>query len=168
LRKDVLAGEGQHRDRDLVRAAADDLDGELGAGGAREREERCCEQGELACRHSLGLNLRLSSRKNCSGLSGLGSGDAFRIARSTLSSYSWLPLDLTSFTSITSPEGICTMWKIASGFPLISDGTTTCLLIAVRILSIYPASGSPATGGALAALASGFGGACSAFSSCAS
>ena len=39
LRKDALAGEGKHRDRDLVGAAADNLDGELGAGRSRQNKE---------------------------------------------------------------------------------------------------------------------------------
>src|SRR5207245_2706458 len=120
----------------LVAAAPDELDGELGPGWPGEEQDRRKERGKRPRAHSLGLKLILNSRSHCSGRSGLGSGELFQIARSTAESRSALPLVLTSRAENTSPVGSCTMLKTTSGFPLISDGGMMCVLILVRILSM--------------------------------
>src|SRR2546427_10516337 len=131
-----LPRERKHRDGNLVGAAPYDLDGELGLGWPREEQDRRKERGKRPRAHSRGLKLILNSRNHCSGRSGFGSGELFRIARSTATSKSALPLVLTSRTESTSPVGSCTMLKTTSGFPLISDGVMMFVLILVRILSM--------------------------------
>src|SRR5438876_12335637 len=128
--------ECKYRDVNLDGAAPYDHDGELRPRWPREEQDRRKERGKRPRAHSRGLKLILNSRNHCSGRSGFGSGELFRIARSTAESRSALPLVLTRRTESTSPVGSCTMLKTTSGFPLISDGVMMFVLILVRILSM--------------------------------